>query len=95
MIGKYVPAGYSPESSPYVLQWWPLVKTDNLLFHVMLLGSAFDLEWHNQRPNSFRSVAYTKECMRLLRARVEDQACGVNNQTIGAVATLASLAVSD
>ena len=60
---------------------------------MMLLVSAFDLEWQKGKPNTFYSKKYTKECIRLLRDRVEDPVNGVSNQTIGAVATLASLEV--
>lgn len=93
MLGKCLPAGHTPETNPYALGWWPLVQTDNLLFHMMLLVSAFDLEWQKGKPNTFHSEKYTKECIRLLRDRVEDPVNGASNQTIGAVATLASLEV--
>jgi hypothetical protein len=61
---------------------------------MMLLVSAFDLEWQRGKPNTFHSEKYTKECIRLLRDRVQDPVSGASNQTIGAVATLASLEVS-
>ena len=59
-----------------------------------LLVSALDLEWQWEKPNTFHSEKYTKECIRLLRDRVQDPVNGASNQTIGAVATLASLEVS-
>ena len=95
MIGKWLPTGYRQETNPFALKWWPLVHTDNLLFHTVLLASAFDLESHSGKPNTFYSERYTAECMQLLRARLRDPVCAASNQTIGAVATLASLAVSD
>jgi hypothetical protein len=60
---------------------------------MMLLVSAFDLEWQRGTPNTFHSGKYTRECIRLLRDRVQDPVNGASNQTIGAVATLASLEV--
>jgi hypothetical protein len=71
-----------------------LVQTDNLLFHTILLVSAFDVESHSEKPNILVSANYMTECMQLLRTRVQDPVYGASNQTIGAVATLASLAVS-
>jgi hypothetical protein len=93
-MGKWVPAGYTQETNPFALKWWLLVQTDNLLLHTILLVSAFDLESHSEKPNIFHSANYTTECMQLLRTRVQDPVYGASNQTIGAVATLASLAVS-
>ncbi|KIM94770.1 hypothetical protein OIDMADRAFT_60544 [Oidiodendron maius Zn] len=92
LIVKWLPAGYKPETNPFALSWWSLVQTDNLLFRTILLVSALDLESHSEKPNIFHSERYTIESMQLLRARVQDPVHGTSNQTIGAVATLASLA---
>ena len=72
-----------------------MARTDNLLFHTMLLVSVFDLESRSEKPNIFYLERYTEECMQLLRDRIQDPVYGASNQTIGAVATLATLAVSD
>ena len=76
------------------LGFWPLVQTDTLLLHAILQVSAFDLEWQKGEPNSHHSEKYAKECIRLLRDRVQDPVYSASNQTIGAVATLASLEAS-
>lgn len=94
VLVKCLAAGHKPETNRWALEWWSLVQTDNLLFHVMLLVSALDLEWHRENPNISYSERYTRECIRLLRDRVQDPVNGASNPTIGAVATLATLAVS-
>ncbi|KIM93359.1 hypothetical protein OIDMADRAFT_61697 [Oidiodendron maius Zn] len=92
VIPKLLPAGCRPETSPLVLGWWPLVQSDDLLFYTVLLASIFDLEWQNGKSNTCLSETCMKVCLHLLKERVRDPVYGARNQTIGAVATLASLA---
>jgi len=73
--------------------WWPLVREDTLLLHVMLHVTAFELEWLKGSPNGFHSEVYAMENIMILRNRVQDPMVGSSDQTITAVATLASFEV--
>jgi hypothetical protein len=52
-----------------------------------------ELELLQGKPNIFHSERYTRESIRLLRQRIEDPGKSVSNETISAVATLATLEV--
>ena len=69
------------------------MQADAFLYHVVLQVSAFELEWRRGIPNTFHSEAYARECIRLLKDRVENSVSGISDQTIAAVATLASIEV--
>ncbi|KAH6673542.1 hypothetical protein B0J14DRAFT_50692 [Halenospora varia] len=88
---RCLPVGYSLGSTSFALGWWNMVRADPFLHHVMLQVSAIELESMRGMPNICHSDTYNRECIRQLRDRVEDPICGLSNETIGAVATLASL----
>ena len=65
-----------------------------MFHHVMLQVSAFELEWLRGYPNTYDLDKYHQEGIRMLRDRVQDPVTSVSNETIAAVASLASLEVS-
>jgi hypothetical protein len=69
------------------------VLSDPVLLHVMLQVSALHLEWTQGEPNRFHSNLYARECIRLLKERVEGEGNAITDQTIGAVGALACLEV--
>jgi hypothetical protein len=70
------------------------VCTDSVLFHVILQLSALDLESLKGQNDGTHSNLLKRECMRLLRHRVQDPVLGSSDQTIGAVTLLAAIEVS-
>ena len=73
--------------------WWPFIRTDSVLFHVILQLSASNLETLKNRKAPRLAKLSMAECIRLLRERVQDESLGVSDQTMVAVATLAALEV--
>ena len=64
------------------------------MFHATLQLSAFDLETRKGEENDNRpKLILDKECIRLLRERVEDPVLGVSDQTMGSVLFLAIVEV--
>jgi hypothetical protein len=82
------------ENNPFELALWSLVQSDVVLHHAALLLSVLIFEGLRGKPNSMNSDVYATECIRLVRARVEDPSSGMNDATIIAVAMLAAIEVS-
>lgn len=67
---------------------------DQVLFHATLQLSAFDLENLTGEETKTRpKLLLDKECIRLLRERVEDPILGISDQTIASVLFLMIIAV--
>lgn len=75
--------------------WWPFIQTDRVLFHVILQLSALNLETLKSQPDGDHSRQLMRECIRLLRERVQDEILGISDQTIVAVANLTAIEVND
>jgi hypothetical protein len=76
-------------------EWWSLAYDDPVLFHATLQLGALDLEiLKSEDPNSMSKLMLSKECIRLLRQRVEDPVLGVSDKTIGSVLFLIIVEVS-
>ena len=73
--------------------WWPFVRTDSVLFHVILLLSALSLESLLYQKDGRYSRQLLGECVSLLSARTLDPVLGLSDQTIVAVANLATVEV--
>ena len=93
LISKFLPARNRKEINPIVLAWWLLIQADTFLYHVILQASGLKLECLKPSPNAFHYETYSRESIETLRQRVEDSRARVFDHTIGAVATLAALAV--
>lgn len=75
--------------------WWPDVCLDPLLFNVVLLASALDIEnLREQKKNSMRLASLNKECIGLLQERLYDPVQGLSDRSINAVMLLAVIEVS-
>ena len=94
LLNKCHPNGNPFEANPLGLSLWRFVQADTFLYHVMLQVSALELEELHGKPNAFHSEVYSRETIQVLRRRVEDPVVAASDQTIWAVATLASLDVS-
>lgn len=91
IINKCLPAGHTPNNNPLIKGLWPLVQSDAFFFNVILQVSAVELEYLQGRPNTFHSEKYTSESIHMLRKRILDPTTAASNETISAVATLATL----
>jgi hypothetical protein len=92
--GRCLPTGCTPERNEFAQSIWPLVQSDKMFHHVMLQISAFELEWLRGYPNKYDLDKYHQEGIRMLRDRVQDPVTSISDETIAAVASLASLEVS-
>ncbi|CZR66972.1 uncharacterized protein PAC_16871 [Phialocephala subalpina] len=91
IINKCLPAGYTPDKNPLIKGLWPLVQSDTFFFNVILQVSAVEMEYLQGRPNTFHSEKYTSESIQMLRKRILDPKIAASDETISAVATLATL----
>lgn len=91
---RNLPVGITTDNNEWAHMMWPLVQSDELYLHVMLLVNAFGLGWRHGDPNMFRLDMYKKEVIRMLRDRVQSSTAGVSDGTISAVIVLASFEVS-
>ena len=73
--------------------WWPFVQNDAVLFHIVLLLSVLNIEALTNRRESRASKVVLGECVRLLAERLADPVQGLSDQTIVAVANLATISV--
>jgi hypothetical protein len=74
--------------------WWPFIREDPVLFHVVLLLAALSYEQLTPETDSRRSKMLMTESIRLLKDRVLDDTLGTTDQTIVAVANLLTIEVS-
>ena len=70
--------------------WWPFVRSDEVLFNVVLLLSGLD-RVNLQGHNSIHTRQLMDQCLTLLNARVQDPIAGINDPTMVAIATLANM----
>jgi len=77
-------------SRPLIEIWWPFVRTDDVLFHVVLLLSGLDREHLQQQHDSVHSRQLLDQCLSLLQARILTPE-GVNDGTLVAIASLAAM----
>ncbi|KAK0275231.1 hypothetical protein LTR35_011279 [Friedmanniomyces endolithicus] len=77
-------------SRPLIEIWWPFVRADDVLFHVILLLSGLDREHLQQQHDSVHSRQLLDQCLSLLQARILTPE-GVNDGTLVAIASLAAM----
>jgi hypothetical protein len=75
------------------MSWPTLAGTDSLLFHSNLQVSARSLERRQGLKWSKYSDIVARECVRLLRERVQDPVLGLSNHTLGAIARMMEVEV--
>ncbi|KAI9717696.1 MAG: hypothetical protein M1828_007099 [Chrysothrix sp. TS-e1954] len=82
-------------NTPSIIRvWWPFVRDDIVLFHVVLELSALHPAAEASPPNSLtarRAKEVMAECLRLLKDRLEDPFLRASDQTIAAVANLLAI----
>ncbi|KAK5174277.1 uncharacterized protein LTR77_001357 [Saxophila tyrrhenica] len=79
-------------SKPLIELWWPFVRSDEVLFNVVLLLSGLDrVQLQLQQHNSVHTRQLMDQCLTLLNTRIQDPVAGTNDQTMVAIATLASM----
>lgn len=89
---EYFPSSRGPKATnPYLVS---LSVTDSLLFHSNLQVSARSLERRQGLKWSTSSDVVERECVRLLRERVQDPVLGISNHTLGAIARMMEVEVS-
>ncbi|KAK5119777.1 hypothetical protein LTR85_007353 [Meristemomyces frigidus] len=71
--------------------WWPFVRGDEVLFHVILLLSGLDREHLQAQDDSIHSRQMLDQCLTLLNARVRDPVASVNDHTLVAIASLVAM----
>lgn len=76
--------------------WWPFVREDEVLFHVVLLLSRLDQQRLLQSSgegqyDGVHARQLLDQCLRLLNARVADPVKGVSDGTLVAIASLAAM----
>jgi hypothetical protein len=77
-------------SKPLIELWWPFVRGDEVLFNVVLLLSGLDRS-KLRDYDTIHTRRLLDQCLSLLRARVQDPIEGINDHTVVAIATLASM----
>ncbi|TKA74133.1 hypothetical protein B0A55_06832 [Friedmanniomyces simplex] len=77
-------------SRPLIEIWWPFVRADDVLFHVVLLLSGLDREHLQQQHDSVHSRHLLDQCLSLLNARILTPE-GMNDGTLVAIASLAAM----
>ena len=78
-------------SKPLIEMWWPFVRSDEMLFNVVLLISGLDRENLQSHHNSIHTRQLLDRCLTLLGTRVQDPVAGVSDHTLVAIATLAAM----
>ncbi|KAK4889150.1 hypothetical protein LTR27_012053 [Elasticomyces elasticus] len=77
-------------SRPLIEIWWPFVRGDDVLFHVVLLLSGLDRDYLREQHDSVHSRSLMDQCLSLLNARILTPE-GTNDGTIVAIASLAAM----
>lgn len=93
-VYKSFPWQPASDVNPTTAYYVPLVWTDEVLFHAILeLSASRMMHYSSTRSGIVAPYRIMGECIRLLAERVQDPVLGISDQTISAVATLASLEV--
>lgn len=75
--------------------WWEWATQDSVLFHATLRLSSLHLaELRGDKDQSVSKGLLNKECIRLLRERIEDPILSITDQTIGSLLFLIIIEVS-
>ncbi|KAG4431697.1 hypothetical protein IFR05_012821 [Cadophora sp. M221] len=86
---KSFPMALGYQEKPFLQTWWSMASESPAMFNATLQLSAFDLEVTQGDKGTQRSkLLLNKECISLLRKRVEDPILGVSDETIGSVLVL-------
>lgn len=78
-------------SRPLIELWWPFVREDELLFHVVLLLSSLDRSHLQSDAETVHSRELLGQCLQLLTIRVQDPVASINDHTIVSIACLAAM----
>ncbi|KAK4133224.1 hypothetical protein BT67DRAFT_405294 [Trichocladium antarcticum] len=87
---QYYPLDLSPTSNPFLVSWWPLALGDPVLFHVSLQTACLDAERLAQR-GFHSSEVLMADSVALLRRKLEDTSLALQDGTMNAVITLATI----
>lgn len=71
--------------------WWPFVRSDEVLFHVVLLLSGLDRDHLQSQHNTLHTRQLLDQCLSLLNNRVQDPVASTNDHTLVAIASLAAM----
>lgn len=69
----------------------PFVRSDDLLFHSIMLCASLDLDRLRQARTSFRTEKIRQDCIGLLSSRVQEPGESLSDATLVAVATLLAI----
>lgn len=83
---KTFPIVLGHETKPLIQSWWGWAGHDPVLFHATLHLSSFHLSALKGEEGKIPSNALlNRECIRLLRERVEHPTLGISDETIGSI----------
>lgn len=71
--------------------WWPFVRGDDVLFHVILLLSSIDRTRMQPQADNAHTRELLDESLGLLNRRVQDPVLGTSDPTMVAIACLAAM----
>lgn len=78
-------------SKPLIEVWWPWVREDDLLFHVVLLLSSLDRAHLQSDTETVHARELLGQCLQLLSRRVQDPVASTNDYTIISIVCLAAM----
>jgi hypothetical protein len=78
-------------SRPLIELWWPFVREDEVLFHVVLLLSGLDRNSLNDQFDTVHTRQLLDQCLGLLSTRVQDPVASISDHTLVAIASLAAM----
>ncbi|KAK0120102.1 hypothetical protein ONS95_011512 [Cadophora gregata] len=86
---KNFPMALGYQEKPFQQTWWSMAADDPAMFNATLQLSAFDLEvLQGSKETQSSKLLLNKECISLLRQRVEDPVLGISDETIGSILVL-------
>lgn len=82
----------NPGSNPFLVSWWPLALKDPVLFNVSLQTASWDDEFRAKKGFS-QSAILMRDCVSLLRQKIESPSLAFQDATMNAIVTLAAIEV--
>ncbi|KAJ5175574.1 uncharacterized protein N7482_001451 [Penicillium canariense] len=87
---QYYPLDVNATSNPFLVSWWPLALRDPALFHVSLQTACLDEELLAQKGFQASGILMA-DSVSLLRQKIGDISLAVQDGTLNAVITLATI----
>lgn len=78
-------------SRPLIELWWPFVRDDEVLFHIVLLLSGLDRQHLTGQHDTVHTRQLLGKSLSLLNGRIQDPVAGTNDHTLVSIASLAAM----